>query len=87
VVPAARKVVTGRRRIVRLFIVVARKFSGRLTQSILPINSELGLATYLDGMPFLVTSFETDGRSILALYNILNPEKLRGIRPLNGTPD
>ena len=85
VVPAARKIVTGRRRIVRLFIVVARKLGGRLTQSILPINGELGLVTYLDGMPFLATSFETDGNSILALYNILNPEKLQGMRSLEGT--
>jgi RNA polymerase sigma-70 factor (ECF subfamily) len=86
VVPAARKIVTGRRRIVRLFIVVARKLSGRITQAILPINGEAGLVTYVDGIPFSVTSFETDGRSILALYNILNPEKLKGIRPLQGTP-
>jgi RNA polymerase sigma-70 factor (ECF subfamily) len=87
VVPAARKVVTGRRRIVRLFIVVARKLGGRLTQAILPINGEPGLVTFVDGLPFSATSFETDGRSILALYNILNPEKLKGIRPLKGTPD
>jgi RNA polymerase sigma-70 factor (ECF subfamily) len=87
VVPAARKVVLGRRRIVRLFIVVARKLSGRLTQSILPINGEPGLVTFVDGVPFSATSFETDGHSILALYNILNPEKLQGIRPLEGTPD
>ena len=87
VVPAARKVVTGRRRIVRLFIVVARKLGGRLTQAILPINGEPGLVTFVDGVPFSATSFETDGRSIMALYNILNPEKLKGIRPLKGTPD
>jgi RNA polymerase sigma-70 factor (ECF subfamily) len=85
VVPAARKVVTGRRRIVRLFIVVARKLGGRLTQAILPINGEPGLVTFVDGTPFSATSFETDGDSILALYNVLNPEKLRGIRPLEGS--
>jgi RNA polymerase sigma-70 factor (ECF subfamily) len=85
VVPAARKVIIGRRRIIRLFIVVARKLGGRLTQSILPINGELGLITYLDGVAFLATSFETDGSSIMALYNILNPEKLKGIRPLENT--
>jgi RNA polymerase sigma-70 factor, ECF subfamily len=83
VVPAARKVVMGRRRIVRLFIVVARKLGGRLTQAILPINGEPGLVTFVDGVPFSATSFETDGRSILALYTILNPEKLKGVRPLD----
>ena len=87
VVPAARKVVTGRRRIARLFIVVARKLGGRLTQSVIQINGEPGLMTYIDGAPFSATSFETDGRSILALYNVLNPEKLKGIRPPQGAPD
>lgn len=32
-------------------------------------------------------SFETDGRSILALHNVLNPEKLKGIGRLGGTTD
>jgi RNA polymerase sigma-70 factor (ECF subfamily) len=81
VVPAARKVVHGRGRIARLFVVVARKLKGRLTQVIVPINGEPGLITYVDGKPFSATSFETDGRSILALYNILNPEKLTGVAP------
>jgi RNA polymerase sigma-70 factor (ECF subfamily) len=82
VVPAARKVVTGRRRIARLFLVLARKFRGRMAQTIITVNGEPGLVTFLDGAPLTVTSFETDGRSILALYNILNPEKLRGVREL-----
>jgi RNA polymerase sigma-70 factor (ECF subfamily) len=86
VVPAARKVIVGRRRIARLFIVVARKLGGRLTQSVIQINGEPGLMTYIDGAPFSATSFETDGRSILALYSVLNPEKLKG-RPPQGAPD
>ena len=87
VVPAARKVVTGRRRIARLFAVIGRKLGARLTQAVLPINGEPGLVTFIDGVPFSATSFETDGRSILALYNVLNPEKLKGIRPPEGTSD
>jgi RNA polymerase sigma-70 factor (ECF subfamily) len=87
VVHAARKVVTGRRRIARLFIVVARKLGGQMTQAILPINGEPGLVTFIDGAPFSATSFETDGSSIIALYNVLNPEKLKGIRPLEDAPD
>ncbi|HYY97931.1 MAG TPA: RNA polymerase sigma-70 factor [Pyrinomonadaceae bacterium] len=79
VVPAARKVVRGRRHIARLFLVLARKLRGRMAQTILTVNGEPGLVTFLDGAPLTVTSFETDGRTILALYNILNPEKLKGI--------
>lgn len=79
VVPAARKVVVGRRRIARLYLVLARKLGARLTQSIHTINGEPGLVCYIDGQPFSTISFETDGRSILALYNVLNPAKLKGI--------
>ena len=82
VVPAARKVVHGRRRIARLFLVLARKLRGRMAQAILTINGEPGLVTFLDGAPLTATSFETDGSRILALYNVLNPEKLRGVRDL-----
>jgi RNA polymerase sigma-70 factor (ECF subfamily) len=82
VVPAARKVVRGRRRIARLFLVLARKFRGRMAQTILNINGEPGLVTFLDGAPLTATAFETDGGRILALYNVLNPEKLKGVRAL-----
>jgi RNA polymerase sigma-70 factor (ECF subfamily) len=87
VVPAARKTVCGRARIARLYLVLARKLGRRLTQSILPINGEPGLVSYIDGAPFSAISFETDGRSILAVYNILNPEKLTGLRPPEGKLD
>lgn len=86
VVPAARKVVTGRRRITHLYLVLARKFGHRITHSILPMNGELGLVASLDGVPFSAISFETEGGSILALYNVLNPDKLKGLRLPEGTP-
>ncbi len=82
VVPAARKVITDRRRIARLFLVLARKFRARMAQTIITVNGEPGLVTFLDGAPLTVTAFETDGSRFLALYNILNPEKLKGIRSL-----
>lgn len=86
VVPAARKVVAGRRRIARLYLVLARKLGSRLTQSVHTINGEPGLVIYVDGVPFSAISFETDGRSILALYTVLNPAKLKGIRPRESEP-
>jgi len=87
VVPAARKVVRGRSRIARLYLVLARKLGRRLRQSVVTINGEPGLVTFLDGAPLSATSFVTDGRSILALYNVLNPEKLGGIASVQGAPD
>jgi RNA polymerase sigma-70 factor (ECF subfamily) len=84
VVFAARKVVRGRAVIARLFLTVKRRRGERFTQIIMPINGEPGLISFLDGVPFSATSFETDGRRILALYNVLSPEKLKGVTPPEG---
>jgi RNA polymerase sigma-70 factor, ECF subfamily len=86
VVFAARKIVRGRTLITRLFLTVKRKRGERFTQAIFPINGEPGLVSFIDGVPFSATSFETDGRVILALYNVLNPEKLKGVGQVEGPP-
>jgi hypothetical protein len=49
----------------------------------LTINGEPGLVMYLDGAPLATTSFETDGKSITALYTVLNPEKLHRLASIN----
>src|SRR4051812_12973254 len=87
IVPAARKVIYGRARIAHLFLVVTRKLRGRLKHLVVPINGEPGLITLVDGVPFSATSFETDGKSILALYHILNPVKLKGLGQPQGSFD
>jgi RNA polymerase sigma-70 factor (ECF subfamily) len=81
---AARKVVRGRRSIARLLLGVARKTPPGVTRAVVPVNGEPGLVTYFHDTPFSVTSFDTDGRSIRALYVILNPAKLKGIGRLDG---
>ncbi|HET7288353.1 MAG TPA: RNA polymerase sigma-70 factor [Pyrinomonadaceae bacterium] len=77
VVPAARKVVHGRSRIARLYLLLAKKLGTRLRKEIVTINGEPGLVMYLDGAPFATVSFATDETSITALYTVLNPQKLR----------
>ena len=77
--PAARNVIRGPERITRLFLAVARKLKGRVTRSLLPINGEPGLVTFVDGRPVSALSFVTDGVRIHALYNVLNPDKLKDI--------
>ena len=79
VVPAARRVVHGRARIARLYLVLSRKLGDLLRREIVTINGEPGLAMYLDGAPLATVSFATDGEWITALYTVLNPEKLRGL--------
>lgn len=83
VVPAARKVVQGRSRIARLYLLLARKLGTRLRKEIVTINGEPGLVMYLDGLALLTLSFETDGNSITALYTVLNPKKLHGLPVTN----
>ena len=82
VVPAARKVVHGRSRIARLYLLLAKKLGTRLRKEILTINGEPGLVMYLDGVPLATVSFETDSNSITALYTVLNPQKLHGLTSL-----
>jgi RNA polymerase sigma-70 factor, ECF subfamily len=65
--PAARNVIRGPERITRLFLAVARKLKGRVTRSLLPINGEPGLVTFIDGRPVSALSFVTDGARIHAL--------------------
>jgi RNA polymerase sigma-70 factor (ECF subfamily) len=77
--PAARNVVRGAERLTRLFLGVARKLQGKITRSVLPINGEPGLVTFVDGRPVSALSFVTDGARIHALYNVLNPDKLKDI--------
>ena len=79
VVPAARRVVHGRSRIARLYLLLAKRLGTRLRTEILTINGEPGLVMYLDGGPLATVSFQTDGHSITALYTVLNPHKLHGL--------
>ena len=37
-----------------------------------------GLAVFVEGRPLAALAIRTDGRKILDVYSILNPEKLRG---------
>ena len=83
VVPAARKVVHGRSRIARLYLLLAKKLGTRLRKEILIINGEPGLVMYLDGSPLATVSFATDGASITALYTVLNPQKLHALPHVN----
>lgn len=78
-VVAARKVVQGVERLVRFILGIARHFQGRATYELAPINGELGLIIRLDEHLHSTLSIDTDGRRILAVYIVLNPQKLEGI--------
>jgi RNA polymerase sigma-70 factor, ECF subfamily len=79
-VAAARRVVRGAARVTRFVLGIARlRLRGRATYQVAPINGEPGLLIRLDGRLHWILSIDTDGTRILAVYNVLNPEKLKGI--------
>jgi len=79
---AAHKVVRGGASVVRFLLGVLRVAHGHLELEKVVVNGETGLAVRVDGQLVSVMSFATDGRQILGVYSVLNPDKLRGVRPI-----
>jgi RNA polymerase sigma-70 factor (ECF subfamily) len=73
---AARKVISGAPRVARFATGVFRKLAARIDFRVVLVNGEPGLASFLDRRLFAVMAVRTDGRRILDVYSILNPEKL-----------
>ncbi|HEY2782017.1 MAG TPA: RNA polymerase sigma-70 factor [Steroidobacteraceae bacterium] len=80
-VKAARKVVRGADHVIRFATGVWRHYLSRLTYRIVNINGEPGLLMYVDDKAFSTISIETDGERILAVYTVLNPDKLGKVAP------
>lgn len=78
-VTAARKIIEGGHKIARLYYHVALKSKGLLDVRIKPINGELGIVSTVFGQPFAATVFEIEGDKIRAVYQVMNPEKLKGL--------
>jgi RNA polymerase sigma-70 factor (ECF subfamily) len=77
-VPAARRVILGRERIVRLVLGLEDRLYRRRAASrhLAAVNGETGFLTWMEGRLFSATSIATDGERILAVYSVLNPDKL-----------
>ena len=76
---AAQKIVRGGASVVRFLLGVLRRSGRRLTLRKIVVNGETGVALLLDGRLLSVMSLATDGRRILGVYSVLNPDKLRGV--------
>jgi len=86
---AAPRPVTGVHKVARLLTVVFRKLlaaGGEATETV--VNGRPGFVCTLGGRTFEVASFapDADGRSIAAVYIVLNPDKL-GLWPSTPDPD
>lgn len=82
-VTAARKILRGKNRIVRVFSILGAKYGKVLKNLIIPINGETGLLTLFEGKPFAVTAFEFEDGKISAMYRVMNPDKLKAFAELD----
>lgn len=78
-VPAARHVLVGAERIARFLLAVERKTRGLLTHRLARLNGEPALVTFRSGQLAFTTSIDTDGTRIVAVFRVLNPDKLRHV--------
>jgi RNA polymerase sigma-70 factor (ECF subfamily) len=76
-VSAARKVIRGAGRIVRLLLGLERKYVGLVQHRVEWINGEPALVSRVGDQLAHTTSIEIDGERVVGFYRVLNPEKLR----------
>jgi len=74
---AARKVVKGADRVARFAVGVWRRHVADLSHRAVTINGQAGLLMCFRGQPVSTIAVETDGIRILAVYAVLNPDKLQ----------
>jgi len=75
-VTAARRVLHGANRIARMLAKFSAKFGHRSTYRLARLNGEPAVLEYASGHLFAATFCETDGERVVAMYRVLNPEKL-----------
>jgi RNA polymerase sigma-70 factor (ECF subfamily) len=76
---AALKVIRGAERVARFGTGVYRKLTADVTFQPVVVNGEPGYAAFFKGQLFSVITIRTDGQSILDIYTILNPDKLKAV--------
>lgn len=74
---AARKIITGVGKIVRLFMIALSGHSDRITREMRDINGEPGIVEYYEGQIFAVNTFASEKGRITAIYRVMNPDKLK----------
>lgn len=76
---AARRVVRGADRVARAILGAARKRGRAVVERRAWVNGQPGIVTYLDAAPVAATVLVVEYDRILAVYRVLNPDKLRGV--------
>jgi RNA polymerase sigma-70 factor (ECF subfamily) len=76
---AARKVIRGAESVARFGTGVYRKIIAHVAFQPVVVNGEPGYAAFYKDRLFSVLTIRTDGRRILDIFTILNPDKLRAV--------
>jgi len=76
-ITAARKIITGLTKVVRLFVVAVAGHSDRITRELREVNGEPGIVEYYDGHIFAANTFSSENGKITAIYRVMNPDKLK----------
>lgn len=80
-VAAARRPVRGHDRVARLLLGLAGKLPEGATAEPVWVNGSMGVLIRLGATPVAVTSFEVGDGRVQRVFNVVNPQKLRGFRP------
>lgn len=83
-VTAARKIVQGVRKVLRIFTIAIPPAKDKLTFNLADINGEPGVVEYYDEEPFAANTFQIENGKIAAVYRIMNPDKLKLLKNLKG---
>lgn len=75
-VSAIPRIIDGADRVARLVLGYAKKARGVLSERMERFNGEPAMVSAHAGGVFAITFCETDGERIVALYRVMNPEKL-----------
>jgi RNA polymerase sigma-70 factor (ECF subfamily) len=78
-VAAAARGIVGAHRFANLLAVQKRKLGDRLEYRLATLNGEAGMLGFVDGAIASAYAFVTDGEHIVAVFSILNPDKLAAI--------
>jgi RNA polymerase sigma-70 factor (TIGR02957 family) len=84
-VTAARRLIVGRDRVIRFVAGVVGRL-GPVEPAFEEVNGHLALVGRLDGTPVIVADFEVSRGRIVALRNVLNPDKLRRLSHSGASP-
>jgi RNA polymerase sigma-70 factor (ECF subfamily) len=78
--PAARQPVQGASKVARLFLGIARIAPPGIAYRFSTVNGGPAMIFTLDGQPYGVFAFDIADERIIAIRNIINPDKFHGVR-------